>query len=199
MSTDAGRVTAVDSAGYVYDVETGEVLGREGVRDELRIETEEDAEWALRLRSEIEGDIVAAQARLAALKEQMEVIIKGHQRRLNWWNWRFGSQLEGFARSRLNGRSRTWRCPWGQVSFRRVPDSRQIVDAEAALEFVKTFVPEAVQRREWVTLKAIDAALGIAEAATGERETPDFLVVTPGGETAEIKTGIFYDKKGGES
>jgi hypothetical protein len=184
-------LTAVDSDGWIYDVATGEVVGLATAADDFRIDSPEAAEWALEVRSRIEGEIAGIDARIAAVTEQLQRLRKAKMRRLSWWEWKFGDQLVGFARTQLNGKSRTWRCTWGSVAFRSVKGSRKIVDMAAAVGFVRSFAPEEVRVAESVTLAGVDKAVAAAEAATGEREELEFLVTMPGGENVAIETGIY--------
>ena len=189
MST-AERITAVDSDGFTYDIETGEVLGCEGVADAWRCESSEDADLALEIRSKIEGDLAGVSARLKAVTEQLHALRRQHERRLAWWEWRFGSALIAFARTQLHGRARTVRFGWGSVSFRRTAGSRQIVDMAGAVEWVRLYRPDLVQVTERVNLSAIDEAQQAATEVTGEDERLPFLVVGEPGETITISTGV---------
>jgi hypothetical protein len=184
--------TAVDAEGYVYDVDTGEVLGRQDTPDAFTVDSTEAAEWALELRSKIEGNVAAIEARMRAITENLEAMRRAELRRLAWWEWRFGGQLIDFARRHLPGKSKTWRCPWGRVEFRNERDSTNIADMGQALEYVRCWAPEEVRRVETVTVAGVRRAAAVAARVTGEpEELPACVVVVPGrADVGAIKTGV---------
>lgn len=193
----AVRPTYVDGDGYVVDAETGEVLGRADVAAKFEVRTREDADWTLRLRSEIEGDIAGIDARLRAMTEHLLAQRAAQVRRLSWWEWRFRPSLVEFARSCLKGKSRTAQFDWGRVSFRATKGTRQIVDMQAAVEYVQAFAPEKVKVVRTVNLEAVDAARREAERAAGEPEVGlAFLAEGGPGESVTVSTGV--EVKGGE-
>jgi len=191
--TDTGP--AVDSDGWLYDPETGEVVGRADVPEAFVVDTQEKAEWVLELRSRIEGDLAGVEARLRAVTQQLEAIRRRHVRRLAWWDWKFSSSLIGFARSCLTGKARTARFGWGSVSFRRTPGTTQICDNAAAVEFVRTWRPELVRVVESVTVKAVAEAKETALRETGEDEPLAFVVRSEPGESVSIVTGIEREER----
>jgi hypothetical protein len=192
----AERATAVDSEGWLYDVVTGEVLGHPHAPEAFTIDSDLAAEWALELRSKIEGDIAAVEARIRALTAQLDAIRATHVRRLGWWDWRFHSQLVAYARSKL-GTARTWRCAWGKVAFRRLPPASEIVDMPAAVAWCEAWMPDLVHRpAPRVTVSAAVAAVEAAALATGDRERPSFLVSSLPGESVTVSTGVELNGKG---
>jgi len=185
------RATDVDADGWVYDVETGEVLGHRDADEAFRVDSVEAANYVLGLRSEIEGELAGLAARKAGLVRQLDALIAAGRRRLSYWDYRFAGELEVFARGLLEGgRSRTAQFTWGRVSFRRTPGRSTIVSMEEAVEFVRAWAPDQVEVRESVTLKAIDAARTVAEHDTGEIVSTPFVTVTGPGETVVISTGV---------
>lgn len=185
------RRTAVDSEGFRYDVDSGEVLGFEGVTDAFVIDDREKAEWALRVRSEVEGQIAGVDARRRALLEGLDRQRAALVRRLSWWEWRFGGQLVAFARTLLGGKGRTVQFDWGKVSFRRTPGASEIVDMAAAVAYVEQWAPGEVRVVKSVGVKAVEAARRAAEAATGEAEGPlPFVAATGPGEAVAVATGV---------
>lgn len=189
------RETAVDSDGWLYDVATGEVLGRPELPDRFTVDSESSAEWALELRSKIEGDLAAVRARKRALVAQLDALESGILRRFAWWEFRFLPSLVDFARQNLPKKGRTWRCPWGAVAFRTTQGSTEIVDMQAAVDWCRAWRPEAVQRKEWVTVAGVREACQAAFAATGEGDPVGFVKSTGPGESVTVSTGV--DIKGG--
>lgn len=184
------RNTAVDPEGWVYDVDTGEVIGKDMVDDRFKVDTPEAADWALEVRSRIEGNILAIDERKRAVCRQLDAMRNDQIRRLSWWEWRFGSDLIGFARTLLKGKSRSVKFTWGSVSFRTTQGTTEILDMPAAVAFVRAWEPELVKVVETVGLKAIEAARRQAVDATGEDESLPFVRSTGQQESVSISTGI---------
>jgi len=186
--------TAIDAEGWIYRVDTGEIVGHSGASELFDVQDHESADWVLELRSQLEGEITGLAARKRALVAQLDAQINAATRRLAWWDWRFSPSLIAFARSQLKGKSKTVQFNWGKVAFRSTPGSTQIIDDAAALAFVETWAPDQVKVVKSVGIKAVQAAQEIATQATGETDTPEFIVCSPPGENVTISTGI--DVKG---
>jgi phage host-nuclease inhibitor protein Gam len=183
--------TAVDPDGWVYDVATGEVLGHQEVDPYFAVMSTEAADWVLRLRSKIEGDLAGIDARIRALTAQLQALRSAQVRRLSWWDWRFSAELVAFARTTLRGKSRTAHFAWGKVAFRRNAGTHQILDMAEAVAWVKDWAPERVKVVESVAVKDVLAAIEVVARATGEEpDRPPFLQHIGGGETATVSTGI---------
>ncbi len=189
------RETATDSEGWTYDVATGEVLGLAHEPEAFEIDSVEAAEWSLKVRSEIEGDIAGIDARLRALTEQLQAMRAAKVRQLSWWEWRFHSQLVAFARSQLAGKAKTWNCAWGKVAFRATQGNTEITDMGAAVAWCDTWLPETVQRKVWVTVTDALKAVKAARAATGEDDRPAFLASSGPSESVTVSTGVFAKEK----
>jgi len=189
----AVRVTEpeVDSDGFICN-SAGEIIGHVNDREgPFQVTDRESAEWALELRSKVEGDHAAITARQRAVNEQFESQKAAVTRRLAWWDWRFRAPLVAFAKTLLKGKSRTAVLDWGRVSFRTTPGSSTVIDDAAALAYVKLWSPASVKVVESVGVKAVLAAKAAAEAATGEPEgVLPFLATSEPGENVEVSTGI---------
>lgn len=190
------RVTDVDPDGWVYDVSTGEVLGLAGVAERFVVDSAESADWALELRSRIEGQIVAIDERLRAVTERLKSLRADQVRRLSWWEWRFAPSLAAFARQMLAGKkTRTAKFGWGTVAFRASPGTNEIVSQEEAVAWMRVWDPEKVRVVETVTVKDV---LKVREAvARKNQEEPEhlpWLASSGAQETVVISTGI--DVKG---
>jgi hypothetical protein len=186
-----GTATATDADGFAFDVETGEVLGHAEVVAAFVIDNDHAADWALRLRSQIEGDLAGIEARKRALVRQLDVLHRAKQRRLAWWDWRFGAGLALFARGLLAGKARTAHFTWGSVSFRRTAGRRQILDMDAAVAYVEAWAPGKVKVERTVAIKDLLAAMRAEALATGEPvERPGFLAESGPEESVRISCGI---------
>lgn len=186
------RETAHDEDGWIFDVQTGEVLGRLDVAELFQINSDDAAEWALELRSRLEGDLVGIDARLRALTAMLEALRAEKMRRLAWWDWRFAPDLVAYSRTKLKGtRSKTAKFAWGQVSFRSTQGSHTILSMEEAVDFVRAWAPSKVKVVETVSVKDVLATVEVVAQATGEApERPSFLAHSGESESVTIKTGI---------
>lgn len=179
--TDADdRLTAVDGDGYIYDVETGEVIDRQATLPDV-IACDADADAALEIRAEIDADIAAHDAKAKALLENLGRQRAALERRIKWWEWRFGSGLVAYARLKLRGKSRTVQFTWGRVSFRRTQPRRMILDMPKAVAWMTSRDPEKVK-----TVQTVAIADVVALAAG---QPLDWLVESPEGENVNVETG----------
>jgi hypothetical protein len=192
----APRVTAVDSEGFIYDVETGEVLGHETVSEDpvkpFEVDSVEAAEWVLEKRSRIEANILAVEARINALVASLERQ-RGHFiRQLAWWEYRFQPTLVRLARSLLKGKSRTVNFDHGKVAFRTSKGTNTIIDDQAALAYVRMWCPEKVHVKEWVNVADVLAARQLAAEVAEEdpSQSLPFLVSSGPSENVTVETGI---------
>lgn len=189
--------TIVDEDGYIINVHTGEVLGRRDVAERFEISDEASAEWAMELRSKLEGDVAGLDARIKALNEQLQTLRRRKVARLAWWDFRFRSQLIGWARTALEGKKeRTMQLTWGKVAFRKTTGKTEILDMPHAVAFVRTWEPDAVKVVESVGVKDIQKAVATASTHSGKdysRELP-FLAVSGPGESVTINTGIELER-----
>jgi hypothetical protein len=207
---------SVDDDGCVFDLATGELLDQKAI-DLLRalpsesdnaiplhaieelesavapltIESRDDAEYALEKLSRIEGRLLGLKARRDALMKNLDAQIRHEQRKLSWWDWRFGSAVKGFARTLLSGKDRTVRFNFGSVSFRKVNGTPEIIDESGAVEWCKKWNPAVVKVKESVT--ATNAAKTL-EQVRRDLEDPSysvpFLVFSQDSESVNISTGV---------
>jgi phage host-nuclease inhibitor protein Gam len=183
------RETAVTSDGFIYEIETGEIVGRIDLKATWRAEKSDDVEWSLELRAKIESDLAAVRLRKAALLKNLSAIERDHERRLAWWEWRFRPDVVAFARKSLEGsKSKTARFAWGAIKFRMSSGTNTITDPDAAVAFVQERKPEAVKVERSVTVKTVlEVAAALGEAAP---TMAHFLKSTGPRESATIETGV---------
>ncbi len=204
---DAGeRQIGQTPDGWLYDVKTGEVLGLaedvddegaklglRGVERRYEIDSQDAADWALMVRTNIEADVIALQERRRALIANIDALIAERRRRLSWWAWRFEPSLIAFARPLLKGKSRTVNFVWGKVAFRKTKGTTAIIDNATAIEYVETFAPKLVKVVKSVNVTSVLEAAKVAEDATGEPQDAQlsaFLARSGESESVTVSTGL---------
>jgi hypothetical protein len=201
-SAPVQREVDVDSDGWLFDVVTGEIVGRVELDERFKVETIEAAEWALELRSRIEGDVAGIDERIRAVTAQLRLLRGERLRRLSWWDWRIAPGLILFARELLRGKkTRTARFGWGQVSFRSTKGNHAILDMEAAVAYVRSWAPGRVKVRteESVGIRDVLEVRDMVTRMTGdEPEHLPWLAASGPAENVVISTGIELKTEKGE-
>jgi len=115
-----------------YEIETGEYAGPvDGwLGDELA--TEDDVLLAMRRLLQYETELKAQQLAMQSVVERCKSMVKDKERKVQWLQARYGAQVADFAKKQLTGKAKTWKCPWGQVSFRTSTPTLTIIDEEKA-------------------------------------------------------------------
>lgn len=125
--------------GYLIDPETGEVLGMASLpKPEFRVEDAESADWVLKKICDAESEAARIKMVLASVQERLETEIKAQLRRVEYLKYRFGPDLEHFAKENLPKGKKTWKGVWGEVSFRSTKSRLDIVDEEKAIAWAKS-------------------------------------------------------------
>ena len=184
----------IEDNGYLVDDETGEVVGHSALTT-LRsanqgifcVHDTASAEWVLEKMQGVEAEIKALELQRDAVVENLNRMIKAKETRKNWWNYRFGRELEEFARQKIQGmKSKFVDTAYGRLSFRKNPSSLSIRPEmkEKAIQFVKENHPYAIQTK--VTENVL-----VSELKGQEDHLPDTLFeYTPGYEKFRIETGV---------
>jgi hypothetical protein len=194
---DISRRTDVDPDGWVFDLDSGEVLGRIEADERFEVDSDERAEWVLSIRSQLEAELVALDVREAALLRQLRTLRAARLRRLAWWDYRLAPSLIAYARSLLAGKERTAQFAWGRVSFRSTRGTTRILDMSEAVRWMRAWKPEKVRVKESVTVKDVLATRQAVAEEYGE--TPEhlgFLASSGPGEVVKVSTGIKIEAKG---
>jgi phage host-nuclease inhibitor protein Gam len=197
------RLTAIDREGYVFDADTGEVLGHDTdlVDDGFRVTSPEGADWVLEKLAYEEAQLARIEMLRAAQMAHLDSMMVEPRNRLAWLHRRFDGELVAQAQRDLEaqgGRSRTAKYPHGKVSLRKSPGSAEILDNHAAVSFVAEWAPDHV--RMSVGVEAVRAAI-LAEAdaieeAEGRTDTARLFRHAEPSERWTIDTGI--GTKGGK-
>jgi hypothetical protein len=116
----------------IYEIETGEYAGPvDGWLGE-ELKTEDDVLLALQRLLKYETELKAEQLATQSIIERCKTMVKDKERKVQWLQARYGAQIANFAKCQLTGKAKTWKCPWGQVSFRTSTPTLSIIDEEKA-------------------------------------------------------------------
>lgn len=184
-----GSASVID--GRIVDTATGECLGL-AVPPAFVADTQETVEWVLEKMLVLDSEIAGLEARRAALVENMDAMIGGARTRRRSLERRFKAEVIEFARANLGEGKRTWRCPFGSVSFRTVPGSLKVVDEDLAVRVAESLdMGNAVK----VTKKVLVTDLTDGQAAeivdlVEKRMVTDAFEVVPERESVTIRTGV---------
>jgi hypothetical protein len=193
---DISRRTDVDPDGWVFDLDSGEVLGRIDADERFEVDSVERAERVLEIRSKIEGELVALDVREAALLRQLRALRAAKLRRLAWWDYRFAPSLIAFARSLLAGKGRTAQFAWGRVSFRSTRGTTRILDMSEAVRWMKVRDLAKVKVKESVTVKdVLETRRAVADEYGETPEPLGFLISSGPWESVTVSTGIKIEAK----
>ena len=133
-----------------WDIETGEYAGPvDGWIGEV-LETEDQILLAMQRLLKYETELKAEQLAMQSVVDRCKAMVKDRERKVQWFQNKYGEQVAAFARLRLYGKTKTWRCPWGQVSFRKPSPTFMIVQDEKALDLV----PQEAVKIEMSILKS---------------------------------------------
>lgn len=184
--------TTVEIDGLIYDAETGECLG--AVSPEFHVTDQASAEWVMHKAFDLDADIVAIGARLKALSENLGKMKADKERQRSGLLYRFGPELEKFARENLPKGKKTWVCPYGSVAFRATQGGIKVLDPALALEVAQTEgMQNAIKTTEsFLVSQLTEAQKGLIESKFGSHDprwSRAFQKTEPG-ESSTVKTGI---------
>lgn len=163
--------------GYLFDDETGEIVGHASAGDEaapFQVCDLDSASWVLRKRLEAESQIAALEAQRATINRQLDAMRADFERRIKWLDFRFTGELCALAAKLLTGqKTRSVKTPFGTFGWRKTQGNITVrrEASEYAVLFAQTINPDAV-----VTEKRIL----VSELRGYEAELPsDLFEVTP--------------------
>lgn len=174
---------------YLVDPDTGEVLGLVN-KPKFEVNDQSSAEWVLEKMQTEDAEILALQARLKALTENLTTMLKSHQQKRAWLEMRFGPELARYAKDNLPKGKKTWTCPYGKVSFTSTPEKLKVRDKNIALKWAHDECQEAIKVIEDLVISSIPAET--VEALLSAPMTADTFgfAIVPAGERVSIKTGV---------
>ncbi len=165
---EAEEAEALEQIEYEYSdlPESVIPLGHTEANSILRRIAEAEREMEL-----IDEQLVEEIARIRARADELR---QAYQAKLTWLDERYGESLKAFAAANLEGKKvRSIKLLSGVVGFRKNPSSLAIVDKDAAIEWAKANLPEAIKVVESVGV----SPLKLHVEATGE--SLEFAEYTP--------------------
>jgi len=93
--------------------------------------------------------ITAVDDEIDRLEEQHRRRVKQLENEKTFFQERFGTELEAWTRTNLDGRKKSIDMPHGRIGFRKSRESIEIVDKEANLDWAKENCPDALREKEW--------------------------------------------------
>jgi hypothetical protein len=180
----------IEIEGELWDEETGEYAGPVSSFIEGNIDTEAVALQVMRKWLDYEADLKAETMKLDAVRASIEKIVKTKASRLEWLKRTYGAQIEDWALRQLPKTSKTWRCPWGSVSFRSTAAKVAIVDESAVMLWARKHQPQMIRVKESLLVSAITPEAKTQMMADPSAARLIGFEVIEAGQSATIKTGI---------
>ena len=170
------------SGDWIVDAETGEIIGlaEDSNKYIKRVDTIHDLEVYMSNLMEMESDLAARKLALAAIVENANKIINNLSARVEWYKLKHSDEVRMVAEGNLPRGSKTYRCVYGTVSFRKKNPRIVVKDDEKAIAWAEANAPEAV-----VTTKKVLVSKVALESLP---EDTDAFEVIPAEESMSIKT-----------
>lgn len=111
--------------GINVDAETGEILG---IKQDtpFEVKDKDSAEWVLRRIQEARARVEASKGRLKAIQDNLGKEIRHYERVADFFEQAYKDGLAAVASENLEKGSKSWRTPYGTVSFRKRPLSLDV-------------------------------------------------------------------------
>ena len=174
-------------AGHVYDAETGEYI-EPAERQGFAVTNESEALWLSEKINGFDADIKAIELRKQSIIANCDTQQADIERARSGMLWKYGKQLEDFARANLPHGKKTYTNDYLSVAFRTTRDRVVIDDQELALAWAKKNCEEAIKTTEKVMVSLLPSEV-VADVSHGHLLHDGFSIVE-GGETVRIETGI---------
>ncbi len=166
-----------------YEIETGEYAGPvDGWLGE-ELASEADILLAMQKLLQYETELKAQQLYVQSVTERCKAMVKEKERKVLWLQARYGAQIADFAKKQLTGKAKTWKCPWGQVSFRISTPTLSIIDEEKAAMVIPLNL-DAVK----VEAKIYKSKIPKEIQLTLVEQYPDLFSMTEATENFTVKT-----------
>lgn len=180
---DEQSLQQVEQCGdWLVDIETGEIIGmvEDSSKYIKRVETIHDLERYMSNLMEMESDLAARKLALNAIVENANKLISQLSARVEWYKLKHYDEIRMVAEGNLPRGSKTYRCVYGTVSFRKKNPRIVVKDDEKAIAWAEANVPEAVV----TTKKVLVSKVSIENLP----EDTDAFEVIPAEESMAIKT-----------
>lgn len=182
---ESAQLTTIEFDGYIINNETGEVVDLATPANEFRVTDASSADWVLQKLCDAESEIARRKLIIASVIERQETEIRAQERRVEYLKFRFGHELEAFAKDNLPANKKTWKGTYGEVSFRFTSPRLDVVNEGDAIRWAQANAPDAVKVETSLLKSKLPAELlDLPAAALGSIG----LGVVPAGESVTIKT-----------
>jgi phage host-nuclease inhibitor protein Gam len=179
-----------DADGYLLD-EFGEIIGyreanpeRDG--EQFHVTNANGAAWVLAKMMDAEASLAGIAAKQKAILENIAAERRTHEQRLAFFRFRYAGELELFARDNLPRGKKTWTCPWGSVSFRKVPAGVEVTDEAQAIEWCRVAgLTDGIKIKESLLISKVADALMADPPPLGHG-----IEIRKESEKCTIKTGV---------
>jgi hypothetical protein len=180
----AAELELIGDSYYLY--ETGEYVG-DKLPEQFSVNSDSALEWVME-------KIFNAEAELLAEAEKVKTILANYERKkarasakADWFRSRFLPEVEQYAKTKLDGKSKSVDTPFGRISFRTKKGGLRVADKEEALWFAKT---EGYTNAIKTTESFLISELTDAQKAVVVQRIPSGFVIEPDSEVCDIKTGV---------
>lgn len=194
MQAELNNSVVID--GLLFDIETGECLGV-WEKPAFHVTDTEKAEWLMRKLWDYDADILALEAREKAILENIGKMKADVKQRRDGLAYRFGPELEQFAKENLPQGKKTWACPFGSVSFRASHGGVRVVDEKSALEIAQKSgwanaikVTEEFRVSQLTPLQADTVKAWLTESDPSQDIVGNAFKIVEPQDLATIKTGV---------
>jgi len=164
--------------GWLIDPHTGEVVGVYGWLENGVIEDEQDL-WILQKKMlEIDSLIVGEKAQLKRIQDMCAKRIKQLESKRDWMELKYGVTASEVARELLPRNKKTYTSPYGEITFRTSKVKIAFTNQTAAVEWAKSFAPDAIKTAQSVLVSKLSAE-NISDLTTYKEIRPDGTEITP--------------------
>jgi hypothetical protein len=164
--------------GWLIDPHTGEVVGVYGWLENGVIEDEQDL-WILQKKMlEIDSLIVGEKAQLKRIQDMCAKRIKQLESKRDWMELKYGVTASEVARELLPRNKKTYTSPYGEITFRTSKVKIAFTNQAAAVEWAKSFAPDAIKTAQSVLVSKLSAE-NISDLTTYKEIRPDGTEITP--------------------
>lgn len=169
-----------------YVFETGEYVG-DKLPEEFTIKDDSSLEWVMEKLFNAEADEKAEADKIAALLKAYEGRRKKKAARTEWLRARFSSEIEAYAKTKLDGKTKYVDTPFGRIAWRTSKGGLTVSDKLKALDFAQlNGFTNAIKVTEEFQISKLDPAQKDLILA----KLPEGFEVKPESETCTIKTAV---------